>query len=1386
MRLAGRLTAGSAARVLPGGTADSAGEAGSRTGEPSQRPDAHPESGASWRFADTSPDVVFESGLPGDEFGVRDVTRGPDGTSAGPRFLNRRYRFRVDPERLTAPAAQDGPPRLPADAVISAYDTRQDRTGTWDPDTSAVRWEPGARDGWNDEVALAPTPAPGTDRYLVDPADGEFLVESDAQETVWRVSDKDPWEAFTEGFAADDPQALLSVSDLQRNLRSAFVSTTRNPDFRHRNRAFRYEIKAARNSAPTGIDVSATLRRRGLEDRFPWEEEVAFVRGIDAEAVVSVYEYGYDRTGTWDDVRGVVWTDGDTSPEVARVRARLVAEVQGALEKLGWRGDPIDAREFTRLDNTLFGHRVRPVERTRITAIAEFKLSGERPGLRAGAKKKGGKKPQQSGRGTAAEALGQDTGQPVAGSSRQAETPYEAELVTVSAETARAVRAAVGRMRALPEPKRRQVLTVTTGLLERLPHPEDASLDSLVDTVAWMLGAADELQGLLRPHPHVVYGVARRPGLRRLLAWKPVLAEILSEAPSVLDDLAAASPAWHEAQTPRTAEILARRTVVRELEADPALRKGLFSSDHHLLRFWDGRLDVLQQILAMGDAAVARLANTSSEFATAVLGLPNPVDALWRLGSEAGLETSLLNQVLRGRVITADFFREMLGDEKLKAVLRRYPGQLNLVLSSKRILDAVRAKPEVLYILSGSPALTDVLEDMPEIALRLLSDQRRITAAVNNPAVAVALSYNPRHFHTVDDDQLVLELDGTRQPGDAVRPAGVVPGSSAPLSKGQIERATVPELLRHLKELNPAFADDRGLRSRGNLVRLLAGRPPHALRRVLPVHTALLNLPADDTAALAVLLTASRNPLVAAVYSAPDREQDRQLLDALITGSGEHRSLLAESPAYAFAAYFETRILQMMPLEFLANPWAAGAFAHTPKLYSLVKDDFGKELWEALTAGDSALLRLMHRYPVLARELHEGSWRTVMGHVTSAPRLLTLLLDAYGELSPTHWKHFLTGGLFSVLAQRLHAAVGTPGQVPPEAEGDALRSDGDIDAWPGRPTALALIAFPELLREAVARPDFAETWKAEPARFDGLAHAALRAHGARNQDKSTGRAVGDALADLLGAVEDAAGDRLITEEGYELYRKYTQAVDLLLAGLEERVTREKLADSLDSVNIKISGETLDIYATVLRHERLRGAALTNRYLAQGLFWLKGISELMTIRPSLLDQFERSPGMLRQIMRTEGLAQLLAHDDLSFSIFKESVEGRQNFDSVWVGVALKNPWYNAAFDKQSKQLVRSDRRIVGRLAMASPAAARAIAERSETIHTLAKAPGLVEELLAAREDVVRAVTATQGRLDASAARRGLVPLLQRVPALATALGDRPGVAADAAAWQGLVG
>ncbi|MFF2134001.1 hypothetical protein ACFVW1_53600, partial [Streptomyces olivochromogenes] len=1081
---------------------------------------------------------------------------------------------------------------------------------------------------------------------------------------------------------------------------------------------------------------------------------------------------------------------------------RLVGELRRELEKLGWKGAPVDAPEFRQLDNDLYGDGRRPVEGARIRAMAEFKRSGVWPGLAGGGKK--GKKPPRSGQGAAAEVLGQETGLPEAGSSRRVEAPSEVESVTVPAETVRAVRAAVDK---LPLTWRNRVLSDTMGLLRKLPYPEDASLESLVGSVYWMLrlpaaplrgadrpggrGDAPTLRERLLSHPLVAYALARRGHhLGRMLEWNGVLVEVLGMAPTVLDALTAASDAWFAAQTRETADILARENVVNDLQDDPILRSSLFASDHNLLRFWGGRLDVVRHIPAIA-YTVKNLADLSSEFAAAVLSLDDPVEALWRLGSESGLASALLNRVLRGFPGTSGLYQKVLGDETFKAVLRLYPEQLNVVFSSEQILDTIRAKPELLDILSRSSTLTDVLEDMPEFALRLLSDEARITAAVNNPAVAVTLSYNPSHYHTVDDDQLVLKLDGTQQPEDSMKTEGMVPGSWAPLSKGEIDEATVPELLNHLKELNQTFANRdlvRSLLPREDLVRFLARELPHALRRVRPGHTAILNLP-DDGVLVTMLLTAGRHQLVASLFSVPKKLEEGWLLASLVKHAPKLGSLLHRSPALAATAFYSIRTLQLLPADLLAeNPWLPPAVAQAPPLFKKILGAANSDTLTTLTAEDSALLRLIYRHSSILSDLTDQQWQRVLDNVKSAPRLLNLLTDSYGATSAAHWTYFLTGELFPVLAQQLHVAVGTPEPVLPAVEGDTARSadDDGVDAWAGRPTALALITFPELSREAIARPGFVETWQKRPAEFDRLAKTALVAHRASNQEKSPAGAVNDHLVGLLDAVKAAAADSIITEEGYELYPELAESLSLLLDALRAGDTPQQLSDRTEAKGLTANYQQLNIYATLRQSDRLREAVLRNRYLAQGVFFVPGFSELMTTRPSLLDQFNRSPELLRQIVRVEGLPELLANDDRSYAVFNMHPKMRANFVSHWVSVALENSEYTTAWARRSSELVRTEYNLVNTAVAESPSVAKAVAEREQTARTLVTSPELLNKLREADEDVVRAVMATQGRLEASVARPELVTMLGEAPALAVALGDRPEVAASAVSWQRLVG
>jgi hypothetical protein len=82
----------------------------------------------------------------------------------------------------------------------------------------------------------------------------------------------------------------------------------------------------------------------------------------------------------------------------------------------------------------------------------------------------------------------------------------------------------------------------------------------------------------------------------------------------------------------------------------------------------------------------------------------------------------------------------------------------------------------VVDTLATSPRLVDVLTDVPAFAERLAGDLGALTAAVDNPEVAGALSHTPGRFDTVPDADLRDALLSTRSPR---LPAPADPGPSA-------------------------------------------------------------------------------------------------------------------------------------------------------------------------------------------------------------------------------------------------------------------------------------------------------------------------------------------------------------------------------------------------------------------------------------------------------------------------------------------------------------------------------------------------------------------------------------------------------------------------------
>ncbi|MFF2133435.1 glycosyltransferase, partial [Streptomyces olivochromogenes] len=1328
LRLAGQLAAGSAARVRPGGSADSADEAGSRTGEPSPRSDAE---------------------------------------------LDDLYGPAVGPKRVKGPELYPG-------------------------ERGTVRPHPLLR--YLHEV---PTPVLTSDRdvvwlYVVT-EDGEIALGS---EDVTGAMGEEAFGALLAGVRRIEPDMTAErLRELLDGLGHTGLAVRFGPDgdtFVGRGRIageFAWNDGAWTVNDKSGRYMSNKVRP-GLttEQSAVWLANVArrFSTRLGVEVRPVPYKERPKTAGAGQAGPQATAPAGGFAPD-------LVAEVRRELRELTGSGDhAVDEELVELLREQLFGQGTQPVMRDTAARIAlAIQSPGARPKLLGGGKK-GNNKNKKNSKGSKGDrgATGSGTAQREAGSSRGAAESPQVELTPVPKGTNDAVIDSVDRLLTAtrPDQQRQEVVAFVIRLMERLPYPDVETVDRLIVAVDWLRDASGELRERMLSHPHVMYAAARRFGLLRLLDRHPPLTDVLSESPVVLDALTDATDDWHAAQPEQTSEILARREVIGVLEADPVLRRQLFVNEH-MLHHFDGRTDILRHVLQVrGD--VQQLAHISAEFASAILSLDDPAEALWRLGSDAALSSALRTRAARGDGGDEAFFRTVLEDEALAAVLRPYPEQLNVVLSSQRILDVVRARPTVLGILQRSWDLTDVLEDMPDVALRLLSDERRITAAVDNPAVAVALSYNPGHYDAIDDLQLVSELRATRLPE---KPLPGAESRPAALSEEQINTSSGPALLAYLRAVNPAFAavftrpGDRQLvrevfeRRDVDLIRRLARQPdaitlPHIVRRVLSAESADLTLPADDTVARTLMLTAFRHEGVAVLYFDDERSEERPLLDSMIAESPEFGSLLYRSPRLAYLAFNDMRPLQLLPATSLAeDPWLAAALQHAPWLITQLQQPPHPSMTTALAAEDSALIRLIYRHAELSRKLDNDEWRIVVEQVMSAPRLLNSLLHAYGRMSATHWRELLLGRMFTVLARQLGVAV----DGDPERSADESR----IDAWPGRPTALALVTFPEVLREAVARPDFVEAWEANPAQFDHHASRALAAHPKRTRGKDTARTGSEALSGLLDAVKTLGGQPLITEEGYELDPEYAKALDLVLHRLEHGDTPEQYRAVLAAegyIEDADAADAMDVYRAVLRDDRLRRAALDSRYLAQNLFFTEGVVELMTTRPSLLDQFEGSPQVLRQIAEVEGLARLLTHDDRSFAVFNDAAGTRANFDQFLVRILEHNSEYAEAVMKRSRQLARPDFAHVTRFVEASPATTRAVIDRAETFDVLTRSPELLKELRAADEDVVRAVMATQGRLNASAARPELVSRLSQAAALASALGDLTGIATDAVDWQELVG
>ncbi|MEU7023523.1 hypothetical protein ABZ990_23085 [Streptomyces sp. NPDC046203] len=158
-------------------------------------------------------------------------------------------------------------------------------------------------------------------RYIHE-ADEDFVSWSAPGRTVWRNTGEEPGDVFRDGFRARNPSNVLDIVQwvtAPPEEGAQFVSTTRDEKLlKYTDRRYQYEIR----STDSGVDVPMTLdsllaEDPSLEDDMPQltvyrddEKEVAFVGGIPAEAVVSVYDRETDRRGRWNAAtRTVEWSE---------------------------------------------------------------------------------------------------------------------------------------------------------------------------------------------------------------------------------------------------------------------------------------------------------------------------------------------------------------------------------------------------------------------------------------------------------------------------------------------------------------------------------------------------------------------------------------------------------------------------------------------------------------------------------------------------------------------------------------------------------------------------------------------------------------------------------------------------------------------------------------------------------------------------------------------------------------------------------------------------------------------------------------------------------------------------------------------------------------------
>ncbi|MGW0302637.1 hypothetical protein ACWDYK_39035, partial [Streptomyces anthocyanicus] len=927
---------------------------------------------------------------------------------------------------------------------------------------------------------------------------------------------------------------------------------------------------------------------------------------------------------------------------------------------------------------------------------------------------------------------------------------------------------------ALPSPPRdpERLIDQVADMITRHPQPKEIPLSTVISTVH-QIQSGPQPHHVLVAHPPVLYAAMHRRYLTDNPDYddishslSPHLVELLSKAPSLLDWLVEVPAGFYTTDPAALVEALLRPGTIERLDSDPQLRSLLRSTAlaPGLLARLRGRMDVVEAVLSVHgpdplSTALGSLIQVSPTFASALLEREDAAETVWRIGADLTLVSALFNVAWRlPGSLTVEFSRELLDrpeEWSVFSLLRAHPSTATLLMASAEVRSAATERPDALRALAEAPELVDSLEDNPALAARLLARPEALAAALGAlPRVTDTLAVDPNRYDEVPDADLAWTLNET--PDLTPPKAREIP---APDLLGPVATA---RLMQYLRGASPAWNLQLTQSGLGRtilesslyndgwnaMLHIAAWYPaaatPNGIRRAFTQRIGHNLVPprSPDNYAMWPLMEFTYRHQLGRVLHQLKAETVREAAKILATYR-EGYLRVYHSPANA--VHFTTTGIVPSQNEARWNSHVPAAAALHLRFRYNSFDDVGMENTEGFAVGNAALLRLVHRHPVILRSFGIDKLQPILSKIKENPQLLQSLMPSYGSLSAGLWMALLSHGwLYERMAQHM-----------------------------GEPLVQALIAHPELLSSALSRSDFPEAWDRDRSRFNSLAEGPYEG---------------------LAAAIAATGERTVTDDGQVLEAKTAKLAHAAHAALLAREPVGALTQTMRELQIEPAhmAEISGGYETVLNDEALRVAATLNATMTSNLISNETFVDLFRKRPTLAEHIRRRPQLGYAVVASPELRQLLTENDHHFQAFTGySTNYHTHYTNEASRVSLSVPSYLlAAHSLGPASHAMSNIDSVFELMKSSEAISQFIANHPRAVLDQLH-QSLTEVMLQVggegerSEDVFRAVMAGIGRLQAISESPYLLLNLAEYPGVAKYLGDHPEVLSGPGQWQAVL-